>query len=588
MTDLPPGEAAWEDALTALSLLSIDPSLVGGAVLRARPGPVRDAWLAVLSDLLGADRPCRRIPVNVSESRLVGGLDLAATLGAGEPVVQTGLLAECDGGVAVLAMAERAARSTIAQLARALDTGEILLEREGLTARHGARLAVVALDEGAGEDELVAPALNDRLAFHLDLDTVAIRDLSDAATTRQQLLAARARLPAVTCGADALSALCVAALALGVESPRMSRLAAATARLSAAMAGRETVESPDLELAIRLVLAPRATRLPVEPDEAQTQQSQDAPADPPQAGENDGRGDDRQERLEDQLIEAAAAAIPPDLLATLLAGERVRTASSGGKSGEANRSRLRGRPMGTSQGDPRRGNRLSPTATLRAAAPWQPLRRAEAAREGRPATGMQIERDDFRVVRFRDRSESTTVFVVDASGSAALNRLAEAKGAIELLLADCYIRRDQVALIAFRGDTAELLLPPTRSLVRAKRNLAALPGGGGTPLGSAVEMAGALGEAIRRRGGTPALVFLTDGRANIARDGSRGREVAAEDLSAAAAQFRSLGLRSMVIDTSPRPHPAAESLSRELSAVYLPLPHADATALRDAVQSASA
>ena len=197
---------------------------------------------------------------------------------------------------------------------------------------------------------------------------------------------------------------------------------------------------------------------------------------------------------------------------------------------------------------------------------------------------MLVERDDFRVVRFRDRTESTTLFVVDASGSAALNRLAEAKGAIELLLADCYIRRDQVALIAFRGEMAELLLPPTRSLVRAKRNLAALPGGGGTPLGSAVEMAGALGEAIRRRGGTPAVVFLTDGRANIARDGTRGREAAAADLEPATAGYRALGLRTMVIDTSPRPHPSAEALARALGARYLPLPHADASLLRDAIQ----
>jgi magnesium chelatase subunit D len=241
--------------------------------------------------------------------------------------------------------------------------------------------------------------------------------------------------------------------------------------------------------------------------------------------------------------------------------------------------------MGTMPGDPRSGARLSPVATLRAAAPWQPLRRAERADS--PAEGLIIQRDDFRVVRFRERSESTTVFVVDASGSAALNRLAEAKGAVELLLADCYIRRDQVALIAFRGDSAEVLLPPTRSLVRAKRNLAALPGGGGTPLASAIEAAAVLADSLRRRGGTPHVVFLTDGRGNIARDGGRGREAAREDLPAAAALFRECGARCMVIDTSPRPTDSAEELARQLHANYLPLPHADASQLRDAVRLAS-
>ena len=200
---------------------------------------------------------------------------------------------------------------------------------------------------------------------------------------------------------------------------------------------------------------------------------------------------------------------------------------------------------------------------------------------------MLIRRDDFRVVRFRERSESTTVFVVDASGSSALNRLAEAKGAVELLLADCYIRRDQVAMVAFRGEDAELLLPPTRSLVRAKRNLQALPGGGGTPLTSAIETAAALADQLKRRGSTPAVVFLTDGRGNIARDGGRGREAAAEDLESAAALFREAGVSGMVIDTSPRPGPSAETLARSLDLTYLPLPHADAGQLRDAVRAAA-
>ena len=131
--------------------------------------------------------------------------------------------------------------------------------------------------------------------------------------------------------------------------------------------------------------------------------------------------------------------------------------------------------------------------------------------------------------RFKHRSETTTIFVVDASGSSALHRLGEAKGAVELLLADCYVRRDRVALVAFRGKAAELLLPPTRSLVRAKRCLADLPGGGGTPLASGIEAGLALADAVKRRGGTPLLVLLTDGRANVARDGQGGRTQAGEE-----------------------------------------------------------
>ncbi len=189
---------------------------------------------------------------------------------------------------------------------------------------------------------------------------------------------------------------------------------------------------------------------------------------------------------------------------------------------------------------------------------------------------MVVRADDFRLRRYKQRSESTVIFVVDASGSAALHRLAEAKGAVEMLLADCYVRRDRVALIAFRGRDAELLLPPTRSLVRAKRGLTALPGGGGTPLAAGLRAAAELTDGVRRRGGTPTVVVLTDGRANVCLDGSTGREAAFEDARHCAAMLRLLGARCMVVDTSVRPHVHGEELAQAMDGIYLPLPHADA------------
>ena len=139
---------------------------------------------------------------------------------------------------------------------------------------------------------------------------------------------------------------------------------------------------------------------------------------------------------------------------------------------------------------------------------------------------MIVARDDFRITRFRHRSETLTIFVVDASGSSAIHRLAEAKGAVELLLADCYVRRDQVALIAFRGQGAELLLPPTRSLTRAKR-MPRFASGRRRHAARVGDRCGVpLCEQSMRSGQTPVVVMLTDGRGNIARDGSQGREAA--------------------------------------------------------------
>jgi magnesium chelatase subunit D len=242
------------------------------------------------------------------------------------------------------------------------------------------------------------------------------------------------------------------------------------------------------------------------------------------------------------------------------------------------------------RGPLRAGARLNLVATLRAAAPWQPLRRAGAQGEGRPggAPRVIVRREDLHVTRHRPRSRSTAIFVVDASGSAALHRLAEAKGAVERLLADCYVRRDTVAVLAFRGRGAELLLPPTRSLARARRALAGLPGGGGTPLAAAIDAAAALADAVRRRGDSPLVVLLTDGRANIARDGTPGRERAAADAQAAARAFRTGGVPALLLDTAPQPQVAAQALARTLGAHYRPLPHADAAQLSRAVRGVAA
>jgi magnesium chelatase subunit D len=570
-------------------LFAVAPHWLGGIVLRACPGPVRETWLASLRDLFSPDTPWRPIPQHVTEARLLGGLDLAATLRAGRPLSERGLLSECDGGVAVLAMAERASRSTVAQIAAALDHGEVLLEREGVAGRYPAVFGLVALDESLDDEDPVSVVLQDRLAFHLDLRSVGIRGIDDPGADAGIILEARARLPLVQIPEPQLQALTAVAMAFGVDSLRAVLLASRVARVSAALAGRDAVVRPDIDLAARLVLVSRATRLPSleePPAESPEPPEPETPPESPEENSDADPGDPGDRPLEDQVLEAVAASIPAGLLAALKAGRDRRAAKrAAGKSGAVQRALRRGRPMGAVAGDPRRGARLNLIATLRAAAPWQPVRRREQAARTGTSPRVLVRRDDFRITRYRQRSETTTIFVVDASGSAALHRLAEAKGAVELLLADCYVRRDQVALIAFRGREVELLLPPTRSLVRAKRNIAALPGGGGTPLASAIDAAALLAEQIQRRGGTPGLVFLTDARANIARDGTQGRERANAEALAAAPRLRLLQAPALLIDTSPRPNPAAAQLAAAMGASYLPMPHAEARRLRDAVQA---
>ena len=601
----PPGLNA-RAALSA-ALLAVDPIGLGGAALRAAPGPLRDAWLALLRGLLPDTAPFLRVPLGASDSALLGGLDLPATLHAGRPVAQRGLLARANDGFLLLAMAERVGAGVASHLAAALDTHQVALERDGLTERCPARVAVVALDEGASDEERMPAALLDRLAFHLLLEPAAQDDKAVLWTT-QDIAQAREQLARVSVPESVLQALCAASLAWGVDSLRAPLLALRAARAAAALAGLDEADETHATLAASLVLAPRATRMPsaeppadAEPSAEDTAPPESSEAEPPQdappaeAPQDNADADTDNEQapdpeaspqaMEDRLIEAVRAAIAPGLLAALQMGQAQKArAAAAGRAGAAIKHHNRGRPVGTRRGEPRSGARLHVLETLRAAAPWQRLRQQPA--DGTPGR-IQVRREDFHTIRYRQNRPTTTVFVVDASGSAALHRLAEAKGAVELLLAECYVRRDRVAVLAFRGPGTELLLPPTRSLARAKRSLSALPGGGGTPLASGIEAAAELAAQLARQGDTPTVVFLTDGRANIARSGAPGRTAATEDALTAAQHFGLAGLRALLIDTSPQPSEAARTLAQAMGATYVPLPYAGAEGLSKVVQLAS-
>lgn len=589
-----------EDAALVAALFAVDPAGLGGVALRASADQGRDQWLALVKALLPAGVPLRRIPLHISDSALLGGLDLAATLQAGRPVSQRGVLAQADGGVVLLAMAERLSAATAARLAAVLDCGEVLLERDGLALRQPAQLGMVALDEGQEDEEQLPAALLDRLAFHLHLQS-GIPD-SSIYWSRADIEAARSRLPNTGIDAQIVQALCATAQALGVASLRAPLLALRVARAAAALVGEATASADHATLAARLVLAPRATRLPPQPDtqpedaddSAQAPDDVPEPEPPQDASPEPEAGSEGYQALAETVLAATQAAVPAGLLAALQVGQASRArAQTAGRAGAVRKNQNRGRPIGARRGEPRQGARLNVLETLRAAAPWQALRRrtraepsaAQPALVGGPR--IEVRRDDFHVTKFKQNSQTTTIFVVDASGSSALHRLAEAKGAVELLLADCYVRRDQVAVIAFRDKQAELLLPPTRSLARAKRSLAGLPGGGGTPLASGLDAALTLAKQVQRRGDTPVIVLLTDGRGNIARSGAPGRVQANADAIEAARQIKSAGLTALLLDTSPQAQAMAQALAQAMGAHYLPLPYAGARQLSQAVKAAT-
>lgn len=578
------GAELWADARLAIELLGLGGTCLGGVWLKARSGGVRDCFMSRLQKHLGIGFV--RLPPGTSAANLSGGIDLAATAATGSLVRQQGLLGRAKGSGLMIPMAERLDASLAAMVARAMDQ----------SAESG--FLVVALDESLDDEDPLSTGIADRLALRIDLDCIGWHHVSGPETERARLRAPVANWQDVTIDDRMLKGLATISAMSGHGSTRILAHLAHTARLMACREDRTTVEESDALTALRLCLGLRLTPQAEAPAEQPDDPSTDAPprqdeepvnpsASTDPADQDQDSNTDKPTQLDaltEMLAAIKAGALSTDPWLTI-AQRPSRNAGGAGKSGDLHKNTRRGRPYGIGLAPPHAEARPDIIATLRAAAPFQRIRAAQRQALGvansLPSTGTTgprayVSRDDFRYMRLRHAAPSTAIFVVDASGSTALERLGETKGAIEQLLARCYVRRDEVALIAFRGTGAELLLPPTRSLTAAKRKLAALPGGGPTPLAAGLKAGLELALSVERRGSSPVLVLLTDGSGNIALDGTPDRALAAEELARLARNCRARDVKTICIDIARRPRESVTALASMLGADLHILRKADA------------
>ena len=570
------GLVNWADACLSIDLaagmISSKSGLMPTFYVRAQAGPVIDAWLARFKALL-PEMKMSRLQSVMGFADLLGGLDLPATLATGRRVYEPGLISKCNEGLLVVPLVTPMASEMASGLGSILDSGMVAATDPSAESNRKLNLGLVIVDQGELGEDFLPNSLRDRLLFQLDLTNVSFGDVSCASHFESP----SAIKPALY-DVSLLEELCAVSMSLGLTSLRPSQQALKVAALHAGIHGRGTIEKEDLSAAIRLSLINRATHLPTE---EQSETIEEEVPEPDEDKNTDSETKSSEDIPSDLDVSSVLANLPPELLSNLKNSLRIKrekrlTGRSGGKS----KSYKRGRPVMSVRGSLGHGRKLDLIATLRESAPWQAMRRERSANPGR----IQVRKRDFYVKRFIKPSESTTIFLVDASGSTAINRLGEAKGAVELLLGESYSRRDHVALISLRGTESELILPPTRSLARARKTLSGLRGGGGTPLAHGFQKAFLLAQDELRKGRTPNLVLLTDGSANIPLSGPVGRAKAMEDALALARSLASLDIGILVIDVGRSATDQARKIADEMMAKYIPMPFASSKNISDTVR----
>ncbi|CBJ27091.1 Magnesium chelatase subunit D, putative chloroplast precursor [Ectocarpus siliculosus] len=514
------------------------------------------------------DAPFVQVPLNVMEDRLLGSVDVEESVKQGKTVFLPGLLATAHRGILYVDDINLLDTELCQILLGIVSDGWVNVEREGISMRYPCKPLMIATfnpEEAELRDHLL-----DRIAVALSVDAApldmdqrieavngvlewadideadlqSILDEEDNVKTR--IIFAREELKQLQLSKDQIKYLCEEASRAQTQGQRAEIFACEVARASAALEDRR-VSAEDLKLAVKLAIAPRGIFMQMPQDDEEMLEPPPPPPPPPQNNqEDDENGEEEkdedeepeeeespeeEEQEEDQPDEDEAPAIPQEFMfdidSTPIDPELLDFTGKNnlGKSGGRGLiySQERGRyikPM-----IPRgKVTRLAVDATMRAAAPYQRPRRKRAAGTERETRGVFIEGSDVRAKRMARKAGSLIIFIVDASGSMALNRMNAAKGAAMSLLQEAYQSRDKICIIPFQGDKAEVLLPPTKSIAMARRRLETMPCGGGSPLAHALNVAVRTGINAQKSGdvGKVIMVCISDGRANVPLSVSNG------------------------------------------------------------------
>lgn len=617
----------------ALVLCAVRPD-IGGVLIRGEKGTAKSTAVRALATVLAQvddDARLVELPIGATEDRVVGSLDLQKVLRDGEHAFSPGLLARAHGGVLYVDEVNLLHDHLVDVLLDAAAMGRVHIERDGVSHSHDARFVLIGtmnpeegelrpqlldrfgltVDVAASRDvDVRVEVIRSRLAFEADPAGFAAGYADADAELASRIADARRAVAGVVLPDNELRRIAALCAAFDVDGMRADLVLARTAVAHAAWrwsrdgaseaTGKITVQEEDIRVAAELALPHRRRRDPFDDpgldperlDEALSQ-TEEAPEDPEPDPEPPGgggseapmdgpapQGDSQSSGQSGEPSEGPKRNGAPPTRSSAPPSATFRTKAlvvpGVGEGAPGRRSRARNRTGSTvgSTEVPGEGHGTHVFATLLAAVNNQ-------RRPGRP----QVQPDDVRRAVREGREGNLVIFVVDASGSmAARDRMSAVGGATLSLLRDAYQRRDKVAVITFRGQRADVLLPPTSSVYIAGLRLARFDTGGKTPLAQGLLAARdvVLREKARDRARRPLVVVLTDGRATGGPDPLGRTRTAARLLVAE-------GAAAVVVDceTSFVRLGLAEQLAQQLEAPAVRLAQLQAGELTSLVKTAA-
>ncbi len=611
-----------DDAKRAMQCILVNPNLKT-VLIRGGQGSAKTVLARSVANI--SNKKIINIPVNVSEEQLFGGMDIDATIKEGKPVMQPGLLSRANGNIVYVDDVNLMDQRILMSLLNSVLEGRVVLEREGISSEYATDTILIATMNPSDSDisshvldrfDICAYAsfpeeqkerseiLKRNMEFQKDPKSFIELYRPDEDAIKSNLDRAIKLFPLVTMSDDPIGVSVELAVKVMADGYRGDICMVNTAKAIAALNGRDEVMKKDVEEAAMLCLAHRrnyAQEPPPQPPQDQNQDQEDNQEQPPDDDKDDHEENENDEDDQPPEDQEEQQQEPPDMDFQQLLDDMVfeigdqfrvidyledrrrkvsKTSAKKGRRMMVESSDSSGR-YARSRIPSDKTHDIAFDATVRAAAPYQKSR-------DHNDMAINIQKQDVREKVREMRAGCTILFLVDASGSLGVRkRMAAVKGAVLSMLRDSYVKRDRIGMMAFRRDSAELVLPPTRSVEYSYRKLEEMPTGGKTPLSEALVTVNEYMTSYSRShvGEMCYIVVITDGRANVPlQEGANANEEVlklAEDMAIPQVKW-------IIIDASAgfMRFDNAERLAMALEGTYFRLEDLNADRLAESVRAA--